>query len=68
MFFKLNKKKIIEVTMRNGLYIVTYVTSGYHEKAFLGTSVIKEATMPANEDIEIGSETEGYQKSKLTPK
>ena len=39
MYFKLGKKRIIEAIMQNGLYIVTYITPGYEETAFLGTDI-----------------------------
>lgn len=34
MYFKLGKKKVIEATMHEGLYIVTHVAEGYGETAF----------------------------------
>ena len=40
MFFKLYKERVIEVTIRNRLYIITHVADGYHNKAF--------AAFPAN--------------------
>ncbi|KAI1005659.1 hypothetical protein K3495_g2571 [Podosphaera aphanis] len=45
MFFTLNGKKVIECTMRNGLYIVTNIASAYKEIAFpasvtMGSEVI----------------------------
>ena len=43
MFFKLYKKRVIKVTMRNGLYIVIYVVDGYYDKAFV-------AFLASNED------------------
>ncbi|KAI0995304.1 hypothetical protein K3495_g12878, partial [Podosphaera aphanis] len=45
MFFTLNGKKVIECTMKNGLYIVTNIASAYKETAFpasvsMGSEVI----------------------------
>jgi hypothetical protein len=42
MFFKLHKEKIIEATMRNGLYIVTHVADGFQDKAFIAIPTIEE--------------------------
>ena len=35
MFFKLHKERVIKVTIRNRLYIITYVADGYYNKAFI---------------------------------
>ena len=35
IFFKLYKERVIEATIRNGLYIVIYVVDGYYDKAFV---------------------------------
>ena len=40
MFFKLYKERVIKVTIRNRLYIVTYMADSYYNKAF--------AVFPAN--------------------
>lgn len=59
MFFKLYKKRVIKATIRNGLYIVTHVADGYHDKAFVA--------FPANNEEEIVSIVK-YQITNLTPK
>ena len=35
MSFKLYKGRVIEVTIRNRLYIIIYVVDGYYNKAFI---------------------------------
>ena len=45
MFFKLYKERVIEVTIRNRLYIMTHMADGYHNKAFA-------AFLVNNKDVE----------------
>ena len=42
MFFKLYKERVIEVTIRNRLYIIIYVADSYYNKAFLAFLVSNE--------------------------
>jgi hypothetical protein len=44
MFFKLHKEKIIEATMRNGLYIMTHVADSFQDKAFIAIPTIDKDT------------------------
>ena len=44
MFFKLYKERVIEVTIRNRLYIIIHVVDGYYNKAFVVFLVSNEDT------------------------
>ena len=39
MYFKQGKKKVIEATMKEGLYIVTHVAKGFEETGFISTDL-----------------------------
>jgi hypothetical protein len=55
MYFKNGNKTIVRATMREGLYIVTNVASGYEEKAFAGV---------INKDLETGEDSEAQENPK----
>ena len=39
IYFKFGRKKVIEATINNGLYIVTHVAKGFEETAFILTDI-----------------------------